>query len=187
MSEVTKSELDLLKERANVMGITYSPNIGVETLKRKIEAALAGNDPDADTADSEAPVQEPVGESPQEKRMRLNREARVLRRIRITCMNPNKKSMTGEIFTVSNAVVGTIKRFVPFDAEDGWHVEEMILKMIKARKFQTFYTVKLQNGRKARRGKLVPEFAVEMLKPLTQKELGDLAKRQAISGSLAEE
>ena len=40
--ETTKplDELATLKERADKMGITYSPNIGIEKLKEKINAAL---------------------------------------------------------------------------------------------------------------------------------------------------
>ena len=42
------AEIDVLKERADKMGLKYSPNIGLETLRTKIEKALNGdnNDPD---------------------------------------------------------------------------------------------------------------------------------------------
>jgi hypothetical protein len=166
-------ELALLKTRATTMGIKFAANIGVEGMKKKIQDTLDGNTTDDDDDETE-------GESPNEKRMRLNREARVLRRVRITCMNPNKKAMEGEIFTVSNRAVGTIKRFVPFDNEEGWHVEDMILKMIKDRKFQSFFNKKV-GKQTIRTGKLVNEFAIEMLEPLTQKQLTELARRQAMS------
>ena len=35
MSEIIKDELTLLKERADRIGITYSPNIGIEKLKAR--------------------------------------------------------------------------------------------------------------------------------------------------------
>ena len=38
-------ELELLKQRADTLGIKYSPNIGVDTLKQKIEDKLAGDKP----------------------------------------------------------------------------------------------------------------------------------------------
>lgn len=184
MSDTTKTELELLKERADRMSITYHPNIGLEALKKKIGEKLNGLE--SDEPEEEATPEAPVKETAQKRRMRLNKEARILKRVRITCMNPNKKQMQGELFTISNSVVGTIKRFVPFDAEDGWHVEAMLLKMIKARKYQSFYQVKV-NGKKVTRGKLVPEFAIEEMKPLTPKQLEDLAKRQAVSGTIGED
>ena len=35
-------ELELLKQRADTLGIKYSPNIGIDALKQKIEDKLAG-------------------------------------------------------------------------------------------------------------------------------------------------
>lgn len=40
MSDTEKAELTLLKERATLMGITYSNNIGLEALKAKVNAKL---------------------------------------------------------------------------------------------------------------------------------------------------
>ena len=40
-STVVANELELLKARADKLGIKYSPNIGIETLKERINAVLA--------------------------------------------------------------------------------------------------------------------------------------------------
>ncbi len=118
-------------------------------------------------------------------RNRLRKEASALVRVRVTCMNPNKKEWKGEIFTASNSIVGTFRKYVQFNTEDGWHVPQIILNMIKARQFQTFYTIKNERGVAVRKGKLVPEFAVEVLPPLTEEELLELSRRQALAGGVA--
>ena len=167
--EITKDELTTLKERADQMGLSYHPSIGVEKLREKINDALA---------ESSEPA-EP--ESAGAIRKRKRDEALALVRIRVTCMNPNKKEWEGEIFTVSNAVVGTQRKYVPFNADEGYHVPRIILNQIKARQCQVFHTVKDERGNKTRQGKLIKEFAVEELPALTEQELKELAQRQAMA------
>lgn len=176
-------ELTLLKQRAQTLGIKFHPSIGLESLRSKVSAALTGED--AEEAAEEPVPEAPAAESRIQMRNRLRKEASALVRVRVTCMNPNKKEWKGEIFTASNSIVGTFRKYVQFNTEDGWHVPQIILNMIKARQFQTFYTIKNERGVAVRKGKLVPEFAVEVLPPLTEKELLELSRRQALAGGVA--
>lgn len=174
-----ESELDSLKARADQLGIQYRSNIGVDKLREKVNAAIAGDTP------KEEPTKPKKGgiETASQVRARKKREATKLVRIRLTCMNPAKKDWEGEIFTTGNATVGTVKKMVPFNAE--WHVPAMLLKMIQSRQCQIFQTVTDAKGRKVRRGKLIKEFAVEILPDLTKEELKDLAQRQAMANGTA--
>lgn len=176
-------ELTLLKQRAQTLGIKFHPSIGLESLRSKVSAALTGED--AEKAAEEPVPEAPAAESRIQMRNRLRKEASALVRVRVTCMNPNKKEWKGEIFTASNSIVGTFRKYVQFNTEEGWHVPQIILNMIKARQFQTFYTIKNERGVAVRKGKLVPEFAVEVLPPLTEKELLELSRRQALAGGVA--
>jgi len=176
--EMIQDELSVLKARADQMGVSYSKNIGVEKLRVRIEDALNDEDPVA-----EAPKKE-AKESAGQRRSRLRKEAGALVRVRVTCMNPNKREWQGEIFTVANSVVGTFRNYVPFNIEDGWHIPEIVFQQVKARKCQVFKTVNGPRGEKIRKGTLIPEFSVDVLPPLTDKELSDLAKRQAMAGGI---
>ena len=176
-------ELTLLKQRAQTLGIKFHPSIGLGSLRSKVSAALTGED--AEEAAEEPVPEAPAAESRIQMRNRLRKEASALVRVRVTCMNPNKKEWKGEIFTASNSIVGTFRKYVQFNTEEGWHVPQIILNMIKARQFQTFYTIKNERGVAVRKGKLVPEFAVEVLPPLTEKELLELSRRQALAGGVA--
>ena len=176
-------ELTLLKQRAQTLGIKFHPSIGLESLRSKVSAALTGED--AEEAAEEPVPEAPAAESRIQMRNRLRKEASALVRVRVTCMNPNKKEWKGEIFTASNSIVGTFRKYVQFNTEEGWHVPQIILNMIKARQFQTFYTIKNERGVAVRKGKLIPEFAVEVLPPLTEEELLELSRRQALAGGVA--
>ena len=178
------SEMELLRGRADQLGIAYHPNIGLDKLRAKVEAKM--NPPTATSFAAPVKQVEISAEQAQEDALkvrdaRMRRAATKLVRIRVTCMNPNKKEHEGEVFTVSNSVVGTIKKYVPFNNDAGWHVPAMILQMMKERKCQIFYTVKNDRGQKVRKGKLINEFAIEVLDQLTETEIADLAKQQAVA------
>lgn len=165
------SELDLLKQRATQMGLKFHHNIGLEKLKQMVNDKLNG------VQEEDEGVATPKKPTKAQLKMQMRKEANKLVRVRVTCMNPNKKEWQGEIFAVANSYIGTIKKYVPFGVE--WHVPEVILKMIEARQFQTFYNEKIK-GRTVRKGRLVKEFGVERLAPLTEKELKELGRRQAM-------
>ena len=180
---VVQDELDALKARANLLGVKFHPSISLEKLREKVNAAVTSDG--AATSEEEAkdpaePKQETIGE----KRKRLKTEALKLVRIRLTCLNPAKKEWEGEIITVGNSLIGSVKKFVPFNADDGWHVPYVIYQQLKERQCQIFYTATDARGNKVRKGKLIKEFAIEVLPPLTKEELEELARRQAMAKAI---
>lgn len=193
---ITISELDLLKQRARLMGLTFSNNIGLDALKAKVKAKLSGEIEKADKAEPteteqtattfEAPAPAEKKPSYMSKRQRMVAEKLKLVRVRITNMNPNKKDLHGEIFTVANRTLGTIKKFVPYgDAtENGYHIPYVIYRHLKTREFLQIKNLKDSKGRKYQETKWVREFAIEVLPQLTQVELARLAASQAAKGGL---
>jgi len=174
---VEKTELELLKEKADIMGIKYHAAIGLVKLKAKVNEVLTDEPKEEKAEVVNAPT---VAETLAAKRQRLRKAANALKRVRLTCMNPNKKKWKGEFFSVSNRYIGTIKKFIPFEAPDGWHIPVVLLDMIRDREFLTFYTEKV-NGQDVKRTKTVREFAIETLPRLTKAELQALAKVQAVN------
>ena len=195
---MTLNELDLLKQKADLMGISYKSNIGVEALKAKINAKLDGNpDPDESSGDGEgdgeqagaqAQAQAPAdgprkktkAEIEQDTRDAMQKDQMALVRVRISCLNPLKASIKGEIITVANKYLGTVRKFVPFGeaTDNGYHLPRVLLNELKARKFNSVTTKKGPNGQLLPSQRLVPEFAIEELEPLTQAELDKLASAQ---------
>lgn len=179
-AELAAEELDSLKERAKQLGVSFHPNIGYDTLAGKVKDFLAEKEAEKPAE----PVVAAVAESQKQKHNRLKAEMNALVRIRITCMNPNKREWEGEFFSVGNRITGQMTKYVPYDHI--FHVPQMILMMIQERQCQIFHTVKDNRGRKSRKGKLIKEFGVEILPPLSTKELKELAQRQAMSSGTAE-
>ena len=116
--------------------------------------------------------------------MRLRKEVNRLVRVVVTCMNPNKKSMSGDYFTLSNAVVGTVKKFVQFDAFDGWHVPAFIVQHLQNNRCQIFVPGVNNKGKKIMVPKLINEYSVTELAPLTAAQLDELASHQALAGNI---
>ena len=181
---IVQDELTTLKERATLMGLKFHPSISLDKLREKVNAATDESDePDVEVVSAKA-VAPVIEETMNQKRNRLKKEALALVRIRLTCMNPAKAEWEGEIFTIGNALIGSVKKFVPFNADDGWHVPTVILQQLQERQCQVFVSAKDARGNNVRRGKLIKEFAIEILPPLTKEELEELARRQAMSKAI---
>ena len=187
------NELEALQNRCNMLGIKFHPKAGPDKLRAKIEAHLNSDTQGLSATDmaqleSEAKlfgkfmekVLKPMTHAQylRETTQGRKRESNRLVRIRIMCMNPNKKEWEGEIFSVGSAKLGTFKKYVPFGAEDGYHVPYIIYTHIRDRKYTQYYNARGPRGEKIRKGKLMPEFSVEVLDPLTEEERKELAQRQ---------
>ena len=186
-------ELALLKQRADVMGVAYHPNIGIEKLKAKLadkmegitreesdeEIATINDAEEAMAADVFTPL---MTETPAQLKAKRKQDALRLVRIRMTSMNPSKANMKGEIFSVGNAELGMIKKYIPFNAEQGWHVPNIILQELQQRKFLNHFEVKI-DGKTVNRHRLIPEYAIEILSPLTETELNELKQRQIMASA----
>ena len=172
-------ELSLLKQRARLMGLTFSNNISLEKLKERIAVKLAESESAASGDSDEQPVAK--------TRQQMLAEQMKLVRIRVTCLDPKKASVPGEILTIANDVIGTVRKFVPFGSmtDDGYHVPYCIYRMMKRRKFLSVRTVKdKKTGVNHVEHSFVPEFALEVLPPLTREELDKLAAAQAAAGGV---
>lgn len=177
---LTQDELATLKARADLLGISYHPSIGLEKLREKINAAASDG---SDQKPNEV-ITKTDDETPEQKRVRLKKQALELVRIRVTCMNPAKAEWEGEIITAGNSAVGSVTKYIPYNADAGWHVPRIIYQQLAERQCQIFTTVTDGRGNKVRQGKLIREFAIEVLPPLTKEELHDLAQRQAMAKAI---
>ena len=176
-----KDELTILKARADLLKIPYSNNISLAKLKARIEEHMTQDEEEEEPAEEEI---EEVVETKAALRSRLIKEATRLIRVRVTNMNPAKAAFPGEIFTVANSTVGTIRKFIPYGAgtEAGYHIPYAIYEMIKRKKFTLVKKEVGPNGTPVFNKYERKEFAIEVLDPLTPEELKKLAAEQAATG-----
>ena len=197
--EIKVDQFALMKQRAGMLGIPFSNNIGPEALKAKIDAKMAELEKVEKKEEPKEEVNAFTGETPRndegkspallraEARQRLYEEQSKLVRLNITNLNPRKQDLMGEYFTVANDIIGTQKKFVPYigEAAEAWHVPNWIYQQMQAREFQQIKVRKnKENGQDIIESKFVKEFALEVLDPLSKEELAKLAAAQKASGSL---
>lgn len=181
-------EKSVIRARLKMMGINPSNNASVETLRAQLESAMAGN-PQSNEKPTEVMPGTPAKPKAAKKvslHQILRDKAFKLRRVRITCHNPNKRDLPGEFITVGNNFMGTIKRYVPFgEATDGgWHIEQAIYDLLKARQYVDIRTKQdKRTGHIEVTTRLATEFGIEDLPDLTPAELKKLGTAQLVAGT----
>ena len=189
------SELDMLKSRAKLMGITFSNNIGLDALKTKIEEHKQASETKTQTqALAQTNEQQPEVQTENQMkkaktlslRAHLQKEKMKLVRLRITNLDPKKKDLPGEILTTGNEYLGTVRKFVPFGeaTDNGYHVPYCLYEMMRDRKFLSIKTRKGPKGQTIVEQQMVREFALEILPPLTEAELARLSAAQLSAGGV---
>ena len=126
-------------------------------------------------------------EDPILRRQIVRAQALVLKRVRVTSLDPNDSQLDGAIFTVSNKYTGKVSKYVPFaaDGDSGWHVPQIILSHIENVKFAMRREIKGgQFGVKRYKTVMTPRYSVEYLPSLTEKELKELAAHQRASNAI---
>jgi len=112
-------------------------------------------------------------------RLRARKEALKLIRVVITVKDPAKQSWEGEIISAGNDVIGEVKKFVPYmNAEEGYHLPQIILNVLKDKECTVFVNRKGADGKMLKEAKQIRAYSFEYLEPLTPDELTELARSQ---------
>ena len=106
-------------------------------------------------------------------------------RVVVSPNDPNMANYPGLIFSVGASGLNNgrmIKKFVPFNNEEGWHVPVILLNQIENGQMQKFKTVTRANGEKVLEPYLTKKFNVRILDPLTPEELKEVAAANKVAG-----
>ena len=185
---LVKQERQILMERADKLGITYSKNIGLETLRERVRAKQDGES----EPETEEDVEEAMSIAARKNltRKEIIQENTRLIRVRISNLNPAKRNWPGEVLVVGNAYMGTIRKYIPYGeaTDNGYHIPNALYKNIVNRKFNQITTSRdPRTGANVVRNRMVREFSIEILPPLTQEQLDKLAQDQRNTGRLGDE
>ena len=174
------TELQSLKERAEMMGLKVHPRAGVDKIKAAINAKLNGESTEEST-DGETP------KVTKKQKRELTRKELVksmgkLVRITLSCNDPQYAGRGGVLKEVGNSFV-SFKKFIPFDTE--FHVPSVIVDHLRGCTFTKSVAGKDKlTGRKTVKYVTAKQFVIDTLAPLTEDELKELASQQARSGSI---
>jgi len=163
------------------MGISYRPNIGVDGLSRKIA--------DAESAKvEEKEIFLSKGQQEQKLRDEVQKEGLALIRCRIANLNPSKTDINGEFIVVANRYLGTVRKYVPFHgaAAESYHLPKVLVDDLKGRMYQSVITKK-KDGKIMHKVRRTPEYNIQILPPLTEKEMEDLKIQQSANHSFDED
>jgi hypothetical protein len=190
-----QEEKRVLRDRLRMMGKNPSNNASVETLRKALEDAMNGTPEQPQAPAQPMPgaqqyMQAPPGDiAPKEKTLaqHLRDENLRLVRLRITNLDPKKKDLPGEILTVGNNYLGVVKKYVPYGeaTDDGYHVPWILYKLMRDRKFVDIRVKKdPRTGQEVVHRRMVKEFGLEILPPLTKAQLQTLATAQLSASSV---
>jgi len=207
-------DIEVLRATATDLGLKFSGNTGVDTLRTKIiDHAKTLEVPSDDKADQlpdlgdddEEPIEVakaiPAGpsieellkmdpkeiEDPALRRKVIRAKALRLVRVRVTNLDPSEAQLEGALITVTNKYTGKVSKFVPFGEanEAGWHVPEIILNYLRSQKFVMRREVKGgQFGVKKYNTSHVNKYQIDVLPALTKDEVAKLAAHQRAAGSI---
>ena len=182
------NEMEILKKRADQMSITYAANIGIESLREKVNAAINAAQAQEQSKQETEKRTDPAAEATPVESVyeQQYRELMKLVRIRISCLNPIKANVPGEFVTFVNGVLGKVTKYIPFGeaSDNGYHVPQCIVNELQDRKFLQLKETKSRFGTTSVEKRMVNEFSIEILEPLTEEELNELKARQHASGTI---
>ena len=113
-------------------------------------------------------------------------DAMKLIRVIVRPNDPLKLESGGEIFTYGSNVINNgkaVKKYVPFNNEEGWHIPNIIYQNIVATECQIFKKV-TRNGQDTMEAVKIKSYNVEVLPALTQDEIDKIAIRQKATSSV---
>jgi hypothetical protein len=113
-------------------------------------------------------------------------DAMKLIRVIVRPNDPLKLESGGEIFTYGSNVINNgkaVKKYVPFNNEEGWHIPNIIYQNIVATECQIFKKV-TRNGQDTMEAVKIKSYNVEVLPALTQDEIDKIAVRQKSTSSV---
>jgi hypothetical protein len=182
INSIEEMSLEDVKTELESHGVKLHHKTGEAKYRETLKAVLNG--------DYETTPVEKIAESKQpvaEKTPELTREQKAMRLVRIVVSpnDPVRSGFPGHIFTVCSSKINrgrAIKKYVPFNNDEGWHVPHIIYEQIKSAQMQKFKPVKMPNGETAMQPYLTRMYNVEVLPPLTEAEIAALAAAQKARG-----
>lgn len=170
-TEEQKAELEALRKQADLMEIPYSGNTSLEKLREKVAERLGT----AEEQETEADAYQKL----YDEKMRLIH-------CKVVCLDPMYKNSGGAFVTVSNAVLGSHKWFVPFNTPvelTKWCVDYLQ---------SCIYVDRSEKGVRGSNGLIHSKtvntdraaYNVEILPQLTMEEIKRLADEQTATGRL---
>lgn len=110
----------------------------------------------------------------------LEAQARKLIRCKITCYNPDKNKIGGEIISVGNAVIPEQRKFIKYNTP--YHISQLMYNVLKEKTFTRYKKIDTKD-RKTSEPYQDREYSIEILPPLTSEEYEAIRQRQILDNN----
>jgi hypothetical protein len=185
--DIENMDIEDVKAELTGRGIKMHHKTNAIKLRKTLQDDVDKNDTKVPVEVESSPVQPAKAEKKSVKKstMTLEEKCMHLKRIIVTPNDPELSGHSGLVFTVMVSAVNNgkaIKKYVPFNNEEGWHVPNVIVNQIANAEMQKFRSVKAPNGDTVLQPYQAKKYNVQVLPDLTQKEIDKLAAAQAARG-----
>jgi len=185
--DIENMDIEDVKAELTGRGIKMHHKTNAIKLRKALQDDVDKNDTKVPVEVESSPVQPAKAEKKSVKKptMTLEEKCMHLKRIIVTPNDPELSGHSGLVFTVMVSAVNNgkaIKKYVPFNNEEGWHVPNVIVNQIANAEMQKFRSAKAPNGDTVLQPYQAKKYNVQVLPDLTQKEIDKLAAAQAARG-----
>ena len=185
--DIENMNIEDVKAELTGRGIKVHHKNSEKKLRDTLQADVDKNDTKVPVEAKSSPVEPAKAKKKPEKKVAMTLEEKCmhLKRIIVTPNDPEMSGHAGQIFTVVVSAVNNgkaIKKYVPFNNEEGWHVPNVLVNQIANAEMQKFKSVKAHNGETILQPYNAKKYNVQVLPDLTQKEIDKLAAAQASRG-----
>mgnify|MGYP003675397838 CR=1 FL=1 len=181
--DIENMDIEDVKAELTGRGIKVHHRASHIKLREALQDNIDKNDTEVPVAVLPVPTQ--TVRAKKKPEMTLEEKCLHLKRIIVTPNDPELSGHAGLVFTVLISGVNNgkaIKKYVPFNNEEGWHVPNVIVNQIANADMQKFKSVKAPNGDTILQPYQAKKFNVQVLPDLTQKEVDKLAASQSARG-----
>jgi hypothetical protein len=172
MNEETKvpTPRELLKAKADLLGVEYKSNVTDAKLLELIEASMK-------PVKAEVVVEKSEEEKVQDTIAKMRMKLMKLRRVVLSCNDPQMKEWeTTPILSVSNSIITLPKVAIPLNVE--WHIPQGYYDLLKGQKCGIDVKGKDGKGRTITVRKEISKYNIQDLPDLTIEEIAELKQMQ---------
>ena len=189
MAQLEKTALlNQMKVQADLLGVTYAANIGLETLSERVRAykeaagQIAVEEATAPVPDNSAILSTSAGlavPADIEAQYAIFHAKQIVR-VSITCVNPAKSELESDLYTIFSSSIGRVSQVIPYQAPNGHHMPRCLVDFLRAKTFTSFKPSNIKAGENGcdREHFDTPEFIIRDLPPLTAEEYNRIVQRQ---------
>lgn len=180
-----KEEREAIKQKADLLGVEYKNNTPTEKIRELVNEKIKSSE----AAKSDESKVEEVKRMSKEEEHNLKvqaqrREGMKLRRVIITCNDPDMKDYTTTPYmSISNRYITYPTVTAPLNVE--WHVPQVYYDFLKAQEMKIAVNGKDAKGRKITTRKTIKRYNIQDLPDLTTKEIKELAAAQLARDGVA--